>query len=236
MSDESSEDKILIASFDVGRNNFAFYVELVDLSILRSLVDVPVKHRYQKDGSPTEKFGATLEGVYSSGKCIILCNNNISGGAKKRKYFDLSSCLIMNDLLDQYSEIWDKVSFVIVELQRSVNTLCIKLAQNCESYFMLRYGASKKVFEFPSTLKTQILGAPKILGTNGKYKCVGKPERKKWAVDKTSSILADRGDFTTLASLGCYTKAYDKADCVVQAQAWKYLYFVAKGKLPDYLL
>ena len=67
----------------------------------------------------------------------------------------------MTKLLDEYADEWNKCDRFIIEEQLSFGTLLnIKLAQHCWSYFSIKYG-DKIVLNFPSSNKTQILGAPK---------------------------------------------------------------------------
>ncbi len=231
---------MLVCSIDIGVNNLAFYVEEVaeeHLTLLRNC-DIPFQNRYKPDGTTTPEFQSLLNEVYLSGDVKLLVNNKICKPGYKKEcetdHFDLGLCLCMKDVLDEYSDWWDKADVIIVEKQMRINYLCTRLAQNCESYFLFKYGKTKKVIEFPSHLKTTILGAPKVPKKSGKgFKSMEKPARKKWAVDEASSILALRDDFTTLATLGPYTKAYDKSDCIVQLQAWKYLTYISTTPPPS---
>lgn len=237
---------ITVASFDIGKNNFAFCIERVCVDHLLCIKKAGnTKAIYLEDGTASPTTSELLQEVYMSGDIIEIKNNNITAEgftslrpdyvtatvfARKKISFDLGLCVCMSNVLDSYEHLWKDVDVFLVEKQMDINNLCVRLSQHCESYFLLKY-PGKRVVEFPSHFKTTVLGAPKVLKKGGKtlkkkYKSMEKPARKKWAVDTAKEILAERGDFKTLKTLGPYTKAYDKCDCIVQLQAWKYLEFI----------
>jgi hypothetical protein len=145
----------------------------------------------------------------------------------------------MTDLLDSYSEYWDKCCCFVVEQQMAFgkmksNPKAVKLGHHCQSYFLFRYGRFKQVLEFPAYHKTQVLGCEKIKGKkckNGKYrwKSISKPDRKKWSVVKATEILTKRGEKKTIDNIKTKTKKDDLADTLTQLQAFKYLCFVDKS-------
>lgn len=227
-------DTIWIASFDIGSKNFAFYIEEVSISIFKDLNFISKDNRYSVDGTPTLDFQEVLEQVYTSGHKILLKNYDITKGMDKTKYFDLKLCYNLTDVLNLYTEYWDKVSFFVVEQQMSFgkkhNTKALKLGQHCESYFINRYGrCNKKVIEFPAYHKTQVLGAEKNKSTSktGKisYKNMKDKERKKWAISHATYILSLRDDFETMSEIGSMKKCDDVSDTIIQVQAFKYLNF-----------
>src|SRR5690606_18950028 len=93
-------------------------------------------------------------------------------------------------LLDKYINYWNLCEYIVIEQQMSftqkarpnfgygkgkgkgvwskpaakINTKAIKIGQHVFSYFVINYMTTKKVFDFPSYYKTQILGAKKGLG------------------------------------------------------------------------
>ena len=233
---ENDNDIIWLASFDIGKKNFAFYIEEINLKQLKDIENISKLKRYNLDGTCTAEFRKILDSVYMNGKKILLKNVDLTAGTNKNKYFDIELCHNLIGVLDEYSEYFDNVSYVIVEQQMSfgkkVNTMALKLGQHCESYFLFKYGRFKKVIEFPSYYKTQVLGAEKLKKTTktGKtsYKAVDKSIRKKWAIDEASTILAEREDFNTLSELTSMKKSDDVSDVIIQLQAFKYLYFIDK--------
>ena len=226
----------VIASFDIGKKNFSFYIEECNLDYFSSISNIPKKNRYHPNGTCTDEFEAILKKVYCNGKKMLLRNLDITEGTNKEKYFDSDLCHNLTEVLDTYSDYWEKVDYIVVEQQMSfgtkVNTMALKIAQHCESYFMIRYGRTKKIVEFPSYHKTQVMGSEKIekVTKAGKktYKNVDKPARKKWAIETAYGILTEREDFDTIDEITSSKKKDDLSDVIVQAQAFKYLHFVDK--------
>lgn len=217
-----------IISFDIGKCNFAFYVEEFDESSFVHINNIPKIHRFNTDGTPTEEFTKILSEIYLNGDTILYKNLDLTEGTKKEKYLDQKVCLNMITELDKYKNIIDSCDIVLIEQQMSFqntrNTMAIKLAQNCASYFLHRYGMSKELVEFPAYYKTQILGAPKKGG-----KAMSKPERKKWATEKAIEIIMERGETETLDEITGKKKKDDLADVLIQLQSFKYLRFVEKA-------
>jgi hypothetical protein len=221
-----------IASFDIGKKNFSFYIENVNPI---SLENIPKKERYNPNGTCKEKFSKLLHDLYCNGEKVLLKNVDITSDTDKKKYFDSDLCHNLTELLDEYKEYWDKVEYFVIEQQMSfgtkINTMALKLGQHCESYFMIKYGRMKKVIEFPSYHKTQVLGSEKIeiIKKDKKtYKNIDKPARKKWSIETAYGILTERNDFDTIEEITCSKKKDDLCDVIIQAQAFKYLYFVEK--------
>lgn len=228
---------IWCASFDIGKVNFAFYIEEYDLEFLNSIQNISAHKRYNVDGTTTSNFGEVIKSVCLNGKTILFKNSNVTKNCDKSKYLDPETFHNLTDLLDEYKNYWDKCSIFIIEQQMSFgkkhNTMALKLGQHCYSYFAFNYGRFKTIFEFPSYFKTQVLGAPKIQNKTKKgkitYKAMDKPARKKWSVEKASDILAEREDFKTLSEITSMRKKDDICDCLLQSLSYVYLAFVDKS-------
>lgn len=231
-----SENKIRLAFFDIGKCNFAFYIEEIDLQDLLDIDPIPKTEMYNCDGTPTLKFANVLNKIYKNGKSILMRNINITPGTDKSKYFDIELCYNMVDVLNEYQDYWCDVDYVVVERQmsfgRKINTMALKLGQHCQSYFINNYGRDIKVVEFEAYHKTVVLGAEKDRKSTktGKvtYKPIGDKERKKWAVEQAFSILAIREDYDTMSEISLMKKKDDVCDNICMAQAFKYLQFVDK--------
>jgi hypothetical protein len=231
----NTEDKIWICSVDVGKVNFCFYVEEMDKKMLQSIQNLPLKFRYNEDGTPTESMEKLLKKVYMNGKTILHVNSDLTKNCKKGKYLDPETFHNMTDLLDSYGEYWDKCSIFIIEQQMAFrgvyNTMALKLGQHCNSYFRIRYGRFKMVIEFPAYHKTSVLGAKKIEGKkykngNKRWKTIDKPARKKWSIAKATEILTERGEESIITNLKTKAKKDDLSDTLCQLQAFKYLNFI----------
>lgn len=134
---------------------------------------------------------------------------------KGSKSLDANVFLRLTNLLDKHKEYFDKCSTIIIEQQMSfgsrINTMAIKIAQHTYSYFLFRYGNTKKIVEFPSYNKTQILGAPAGLD---------KPKRKKWAIEKANEIWTLRGDMETIELITSKKKKDDMSDCLLHVLSY----------------
>ena len=214
-----------IASFDIGKKNFAFCVEQVDTEELIKVPNLEKTLRYNRDGTVTPKFRKILRKVFLNGDIKLLENVDLTEGCVKSKYLDPRVFINMTNLLDKYRDYWDKCQVFIIEQQmgfgqgkrRRYNTMALKLGQHCFSYFTILYSIFKTTIEFPSYHKTQVLGARKKLS---------KGERKDWAVNQAVDILLDRDDNKSLEQLSSKKKQDDYSDTIVQLQAFKYLLYV----------
>lgn len=229
--------QIHIASFDIGKKNFSFYIEKCNTKALKklskSLKNNPLQNNnYNRNGTVTKEFSEILNKVYNNSEVVLHKNLDLTYNTDKSKKLDMKVLLNMNDELDFYSEIFKKCNYIIIEQQmafgKKINLIAIKIAQHCASYFLMKHPHCK-IIEFPSYHKTQILGAEKVLTKtkNGKdkYISLSKPKRKAWAVSLAKSIFENKGDIESLNRLK-NKKSDDLADTFLQCQAFKYLYFV----------
>ena len=220
---DTDKNHILIACFDIGKKNFAFNVDRVNISKLSNIENVPLKNRYMKNGTPTSDFYKTMTNVCKSIKTLKVENLDLTTGCDKKQYLDPRTYINMYNTLEKYKEIWDKCSVFIIEQQMSFgrknNTMAIKLGQHCYSYFLFNYGVFKEIMEFPAYHKTKVLGAPRKLS---------KPERKKWAIEKAMSLLSQRGDNEIIDKLNSRKKRDDMSDCILMSVSFSYLTYVDK--------
>jgi hypothetical protein len=216
-------NKVWIAAIDPGKNNFAFIVEEVDEAAIKSLPRVLKKDRYEIDGLPSDDWADTLDKIVPMGKTIIVENKNITYGSseKRKSLLDKQVFLNLTKLLDEYSQYWDKCSYILIEQQMSFgqkhNTMAIKIAQHTYSYFIFKYGPFKCLHEIPSYYKTQVLGA---------LKGIDKPARKKWSVVEARKMWEKRQDSTTLAKIDKVRKRDDMSDCLLMTVAFSILKFI----------
>jgi len=234
---EKTPGTIWIGSFDIGKVNFCWYIEEIDPRDLADIKPIPENQRYYPDGTPTPDMQNLLDQVCMHGKTILHTNSDLTKNCVKSKYLDPEVFHNLTNLLDKYSNYWDKCSYFIVEMQMAFrgkyNTMALKIGQHCYSYFNICYGRFKQVLEFPAYYKTTVLGAQKIKGKrykNGKtrWKTIDKPARKKWCVAKATEILGYRGEEHILNNLKTKKKRDDLADTLCQCQSWKVLHFIHK--------
>lgn len=230
-----------IVAFDIGKKNFAFVVEeIIDNDFYSSVKKIPKQDRYFKTGNkeligtPKDVFSDILDKSYQNCKVIMSKNHDLTNGTEKTTILEEKIFLNMYDVLKQYNDTWDKCHTILIEKQMSFgtgkqNTMAMKLAQHCYSYFIFRYTGTKHPIEFPAYLKTQILGAPKNFGTikktfkNGNTTEI-KDNRKRWAARKATEILQNRGDTDTLESIESKharkQQQDDMSDCLLMCEAY----------------
>jgi hypothetical protein len=228
------ENNIWVASFDIGKKNFSFYIEEFNTKYIESQDCSNISKKYNDNGTVTQIFEPILKDICKLGKTIILENNDLTQNCDKTSYLDELTFHNMNDLLDKYMDYWDKCSYFIIEKQMSFgkkhNTMALKLGQHCWSYFSIHYGRSKNIIEFPAYHKTQVLGAEKDkkVTKTGKisYKAVDKPQRKKWCVQKGLDIVKSREENSIVELINKSKKKDDLCDVICQLQAFKVIQFL----------
>jgi hypothetical protein len=108
-----SSDIIWIASFDIGKKNFAFCIEETDrASLLKLKKKIPVMGkkteaptRYNLDGTPTPKMKKILDAVCHNGKLILFKNSDLTANCADVS-LDPETFHNMTDLLDSYRAYW----------------------------------------------------------------------------------------------------------------------------------
>jgi len=226
-----------IASFDIGKKNFAQYVEEIDLEHIKVLRTrykaLPTKLQRRVKGNMNETIEVLLDdsciaatkiqmGVYDlrSERCI----------ENKSKGVDMDMRRNIVNHLDSYAELWETCDIFVIEQQfisnftpkgrkgpkLEVNVDAIKIGEIVMTWFMVNF-PFKEIVHYGSQFKTQILGAP-----NG----LTKHQRKKWSIEKAKEIFTLRGDKEALDQMikGKLDKQKqdDIADACIQCQAYKY--------------
>jgi len=204
-----------IATFDIGKKNFAFVVEEIEEEEIKKIN----KNK--------------LDEVYKVGKIILFKNIDLTYNCDKSQYLDPTLFINMTDKLDEYASIWDSCSTFLIEQQMSFgkkhNTMALKLGQHCYSYFCIKYRDFKDILEFPSYHKTKVLKAPKKFGKikktfkNGKEIMI-KDNHKKWSIRVAKNILTLKNDMHHLEILQNMKKQDDVSDCLLMIQAYLILF------------
>jgi hypothetical protein len=229
-----------IIAFDIGKKNFAFVMEEVDDEKLKTIVNIPKKERYNKDGTCTDEFNTLLQQVYLTGKVLMVENMDLTYECDRKKYLDPLIYLNMITEMDKYKKQFDECDVFLIERQMSfgkkkTNTMALKLGQHCYSYLLMKYLRNKIIIDYPAYYKTQILGAPKKFGKIPKTYKNGKTveiqdNRKKWSVRISNDILQLRNDTNSLEIINDTKKRDDMCDCLLMTITFSYLYFVDKTK------
>jgi hypothetical protein len=184
---------VYFASFDIGKENFAIYVESIPLAKLKNL------HKWKK-----------LRDIWECGSRVLLRNERITGASNRETYENLILFMKRN------KAVFDKCIHFVIEKQLGENTMAVCIAQTLYTYILLTYvwPNRENVFltEIMSSAKTRVLQAPTGMT---KYK------RKKWSVEKAYEILRDRDDEETIDLLDTFSKKDDMCDAINQLQAYK---------------
>ena len=229
---------IRVASFDIGKKNFAFYAEDCSSSLLLDFQEqykkLPKKFQRRSKGPMNNEIDHMLQEIILDGKRVEGAMGVFDiRDDKTSNDLDIKTRVNMQNLLRSYSWLWDTTKIVIVEQQyfnisngrkskpSGANVDAIKLAECCACWFLDMYPNIEVLF-FGSMYKTQILGAPDRLT---------KPQRKKWSIEKTLEIFERRGDTVAIEEMSAKKKAKvkldDISDCVVMTQAFKFKTMVA---------
>ena len=214
-----------IVSFDIGKKNFAFCISKIYINKVNKLDKIIKKDRYNKDGTPTEKFKKVIDELYKCSKIEIMRNLDLTKNCDKKKYLDDRTYLNLIDVLDEYKNFWNKCNHILIEKQMSFrgkyNVMAMKLAQFVFSYFTIKYRDTKFIIDYPAYHKTQVLGA-------NKSEVKQKPKRKKWAIKKSQEILDYTKDKKGLDEWNKYKKKDDVSDCMLMNITYIYLHFIDK--------
>ena len=148
-----------------------------------------------------------------NGTLIHYENKDLTEGSTKQNLTPVFINMIKH--MDKNRDLLETCDYIVIEQQMSfgkkINPMALKVGQHCYSYFLMTY-KNKQIIEFPSYYKTQALDAPPKM----KYS-----ERKKWAIQKATEILMNRGDIVNLDLLTGSKKSDDLADVLLQAIAFK---------------
>jgi hypothetical protein len=179
------------------------------------------------------EYTKNIRKLYRSGKCIIFLKINVGIPDKKHiGKIDQEVFCNTTKMLDSHKKYFDKCSAIIIEQQMSfgkkINLRSIKMGQHIYSYFVHTFLDLKIIFEFSAFHKTKVLCDSM---TSHGVKKLGDKQRKKWAVEEAERLLIIRNDFKSIQALNKYTKKDDISDCILQAQAWKYLVYIEKTNL-----
>jgi hypothetical protein len=230
------------AFFDIGKVNFAFYIENTNLTKLEKLRSkynsLPKKLKRRIKGPMNKDIESILLQLFKCGKSDMFRVYDIRHD-KESKKLDNPTRHNLGKLLDKYRYIWDTCDAIVLEKQYfnpgprrkktsngdcfGVNMDALKIAECCLFWFSNNY-PDKIVVEFNASFKTQCLGAPDKLT---------KPQRKKWSIQKGKEILILRKEEYFIEEMnllknakGKKQKLDDMLDCLAMAQAWLFRTFI----------
>ncbi len=192
-----------IASFDIGKKNFAQYIEDFSMDTMNKLKNeyqsLPKKFQRRVKGCMSSNIENILKEIFKDGKRIYtgvydLRSESIISSSKS---VDIQTRKNLFSHLEKFKWLWDTCDSFIIEQQyfrtfasgkrkggTEANVDAIKMGECTLAWFLINY-SSKNIEYFGSQFKTQILGAP-LKQT--------KPQRKNWAIEMTYEIYKTRND------------------------------------------
>lgn len=184
-----------IASFDIGRCNFAQYVEEFDEEKLFSLRNryksLPKKQQRRIKGEMTQEIADILNEIAVNSQRINVGVFNFT--TENDNCLNNTVRLKCIKHLEKYRDLWKECDEFIIEQQffamgrkksAGVNMDAIKLAEGVYMWLLTNF-PNKEIVYFGSQYKTQIFGAPLKMS---------KPERKRWSIQKSKEIFTERCD------------------------------------------
>lgn len=189
--------KLVIASFDIGRVNFAQYVERCDITKLKELrsKDCDITHSRIRDkwNKSEAEMEYIMNNVCLNGERLHIGVYNFkTGNAVDSTKLDKSILINFFEHMNNYKWLWDQCDVFLIEKQfinmrgpsKGTNYGAIKLEAITYGWFVEHY-PSKFIVNIGSSNKTQIFGC------KGK---MNKTQRKKWATEKATDIFTRRKD------------------------------------------
>lgn len=234
-----------IAVFDIGRKNFAFYVEEIEINkcnvLTQKFYALPKNKQRRFLGEMNEEVQSIHTELFQCGKRIkmdVVDLTDEDGDLNNEVRFNLRT--FMND----HEELWNSVDVFVIEeqyynpaakfkAQRGVNKDAILLGESCYSYLIFNHHP-KPIQYFKAALKTQTFGCPDTIMKTSRdglrsVKKMTKYDRKKWAVQKANEIFTLRDDEEGLEQLKQgKQKKDDMSDCVIMCQAYIFKHLVLK--------
>lgn len=211
----TEDDYIRIASFDIGKKNFASYIEDCHRPTLEQLSEEYYEIFRTKASRINPLKEASQRTAYMSIiKRVCLSGNMVHTGVydlrddKTSDTLDVATRLNIIRHLESLRDWWDTCDVIIIEQQffnvftgfksrrpgnsGGANVDALKIGEIVMTWFLMTYGGGttdsplKEIYSYGSQFKTQILGAPKRQT---------KAQRKTWSTIKTEELYHDRRDW-----------------------------------------
>jgi hypothetical protein len=190
-----------VASFDIGKTNFAQYLEdfdLDDVLELRTIYnDLPSAKQRRTKGALSQEILFVLDALYRKSQRVSIGVFDFTDATTKQSKLTNQVRLAFLEHMCAYKDLFATCDLFIIEQQfvnmygrnRGINLDAVKLGEGL-TLWILEHFPSKSVQFFGSQYKTQVLGAPTKLT---------KPQRKKWSVEHTEDLFQRRKDEEMLA-------------------------------------
>lgn len=196
---------IRICSIDIGRVNFAQYVEDVDVQMILLLEEeysnLPKKLQRKVKGIMNNNIAKIIDELILSGTRVTTGVYDFT--EESNQPYDNRVRMQLLNHLNAFEDVWNECDIIIIEQQfysmpktnrrskaqnasaAGANVGALQMGEAVYMYFYQKYGNLKHIVYFPSEYKTHILGAP-----NG----LTKPQRKVWSTEFAEQSYTLRED------------------------------------------
>lgn len=194
------EGMITIASFDIGKKNFAHYVETVsndEIVHLKKCYASARSGRAAMVKTRTPEYRKFLDSVYLTGRRIHTGVYDLRN-SRKEDVLDNETRKNIIDHLLKFKWLWEKCDVFIIEQQffrpsgrggrnlngGQANVDALRISELLMCWLLTNFPDREHIF-FGSTHKTQLLGAPPKLG---------RKEVKKFCIEQAMMLYTIRND------------------------------------------
>lgn len=183
-----------IASFDIGKKNFAEYVDQIELQTLKTLrirySNLSKQNKRRVKGKMNSEVECIINKIYENSKRLHIGVFDLRKDKTSNK-LDIQTRKNILCHLEKYENIWSQCDIIVIEQQyfrtfatgkrnkgTEANVDALKIGELVLGWFLGNY-PFKEICYFGSQFKTQMLGAPSLQ----------KKQRKEWAVKKAHKIF-----------------------------------------------
>lgn len=194
---------MIIASFDIGINNFSYSIDECNISIEKK-----IKLKYKKNGLPDSDTQKLIDIFLTNIKNIFFHNLSLLKTLDKDELrsFVLHIYQIIQD------PIFKQCDKFLIEQQMKTNYIALKIEQTLFTLLTILFPL-KEIIRYSSRNKTNIIGMEKTL-KDEKYITL-KSERKKWSYEKVKEIFLMNNYFDKYNKLESLSKKDDVCDCIL---------------------
>jgi hypothetical protein len=223
-----------VASIDIGYKNLAILVESFDETSFIH-INIPKTKLYDSNHEPTEEMKNFLNEIYMNGKIIFIEKKKIM--RDEGKNLSVLTLRYLTEYLKTLTQLFLSCDCILIEKQMETNKKAKRLEYHIESFLINLFIDNKSesnVIIYPSSNKTKILGAPKMVPNKktGNLMKMTTPQRKKWSEEEMKKILLMRGDMNIFNKLFVENKkADDISDCETMLQSFKFKILCEKLKI-----
>lgn len=227
-----------VAIFDVGTRNFAMIIEHISNSALKNLIrlysKLPEKEKIKEGRQHSSRLQEFLNNYCK--ECTTEHIELYDPNQGESNGLTVSTRKNLFDFLETHKESLKNCEYIAIEEQfynpkmGIVNKPALMLGECCYTWILLNIPDVIPMYT-PSKYKTALLACPKESMVEDKdglrtLKKWGKPQRKKWSVEKAKEIYGLRDDQKMLDYMNDIKKGDDVADCLLMSIAFILKQFV----------